>query len=170
MAVLRFGGGKAGIKEYLEQGKKQGREHRRDELDQRLVLDGDLEMTDKIINSIETEGERYDHLTLSFKESEMTPELLSQITQDLKSFALGAYAPNELNFYAEAHLPKIRTERKWNSKKKQYEVEQRMIHIHAVIPKVNLLTGSRAAPFEMLAAKYASKDKTVDFAQAIQEL
>lgn len=169
MAVLRFGGGKGGLKEYLEEGKKQGREHTRDELDQRLILDGDLELTDKIINSMQTDGERYDHLTLSFKESEMTPELLSQVTQDLKKFALGAYAPGELNFYAEAHLPKIRTERKWNSKTKQYEVVQRMIHIHAVIPKLNLLSGTRAAPFEMLSAKYASKDKTVDFAQAVQE-
>lgn len=169
MAILRFGGGKVGIKEYLEEGKKQGREHTRDELDERIVLDGDLELVDKIINSIESNGEKYDHLTLSFKESQMTPDLLAQITQDVKKFAMGAYTPDELNFYAEAHLPKIKTERKWNSKTKEHEIVDRLIHVHMVIPKVNLLTRGRAAPFEMIKAKYASPDKTVDFCQAVQE-
>lgn len=169
MAVLRFGGGSSGIKEYLKEGKKQGRAQSRDELDERIILAGDLELTDKIINSMETDAERYDHLTLSFKERDMSPELLALITSDVKKFVLGAYAPGEINFYAEAHMPRIQAERKWNSKTKQYETVERMIHIHMVIPKVNLLTGARAAPFEMLKAKYASPDKTVDFCQAIQE-
>jgi Ti-type conjugative transfer relaxase TraA len=169
MAILRFGGGKDGIKAYLEDGKKQGRELSRDELDQRIILDGDLELTDKIIHSMETDAEKYDHLTLSFKESQMTPELLALITLDVKKFAFGAYTPEELNFYAEAHMPKIKSERKWNSKTKGYEIVERLIHIHMVIPKVNLFTGQRAAPFEMLKARYASQDKTVDFCQAIQE-
>lgn len=36
--LARISGGSAGIREYLERGQKQGREHTRDELDQRVPL------------------------------------------------------------------------------------------------------------------------------------
>lgn len=65
--IVEIGGGNSGIAEYLEKGLKQGRIFSRDELDQRVVLEGDLELTNKIINSIEDNGqERYLHITLSF--------------------------------------------------------------------------------------------------------
>ena len=51
--IVEIGGGNSGIAEYLEKGLKQGRIFSRDELDHRVVLDGDLELTNKIINSIE---------------------------------------------------------------------------------------------------------------------
>ncbi|MDR5614935.1 hypothetical protein [Arsenophonus sp.] len=50
--LIRISGGNSGIYEYLENGKKQGREFSRNEIDKRLILDGDLLLTRKIIDSI----------------------------------------------------------------------------------------------------------------------
>ncbi|HDR1845527.1 TPA: hypothetical protein QB600_002197, partial [Pasteurella multocida] len=108
--IVEIGGGNSGIAEYLEKGLKQGRLFSRDELDQRIVLDGDLELTDKIINSIADNGqERYLHITLSFREDEISNDLLQSITTDYKSLLMSAYSDDEFNFYAEAHLPKIKS-------------------------------------------------------------
>lgn len=169
MAIFEFGGGNTGIKEYLEEGKKQGRELSRDEIDQRIVLEGDLDICDRIIQSRETEAERYDHITLSFKEKDITPEMMKAIAADFKEFACAAYGKDELYFYAEAHMPKTATEQKWNTETKKYETVERRPHIHFVIPKTNMVTGGYASPFELLRAKYASKDQTMDFTDAFQE-
>ena len=56
--LIRVLGGSEGIADYLVNGQKQGREYSRDELDERVILDGDLELTDAIINGMEKEGER----------------------------------------------------------------------------------------------------------------
>jgi hypothetical protein len=97
--LVKYGGGKGGIKEYLEEGKKQGREKSRHELDERIVLEGDLDICEKISESRETDGQKYAHITLSFTEDEvkLNPELLKQIVSDYKKFALGngAYEENE---------------------------------------------------------------------------
>lgn len=169
MAIFEFGGGNTGIKEYLEEGKKQGRELSRDQIDQRIVLEGDLDICDRIIQSRETEAERYDHITLSFKEDDMTPEMLKAIAADFKEFIGAAYAEDEIYLYAEAHMPKTATEQKWNTETKKYETVARHPHIHFVIPKTNMVTGERVSVFEMLSAKYAGKDKTMDFIDAFQE-
>lgn len=95
--------------------------------------------------------------------------MLRAISADFKAFALGAYDPDEINFYAEAHIPKTETEEKWNAVTKQYETVARKPHIHFVIPKVNLVTGGRASPFELVMAKYATKDSTLDFVDAFKE-
>ena len=169
MAILKFGGGNSGIKEYLEEGKKQGRELSRDQIDQRIFLEGDLSICDDIINSRNTEAERYDHITLSFKEDDISPETLKAITADFKEFIGAAYTEDELYLYAEAHMPKTATEQKWNTETKKYEKVGRHPHIHFVIPKTNMVTGERISAFEMLSAKYAGKDKTMDFIDAFQE-
>lgn len=169
MAIFEFGGGNSGIKEYLEEGKKQGRELARDQIDQRIILEGDLDICDDIINSRNTEAERYDHITLSFKEDDISPEVLQAIVADFKNFIHGAYAKDEIYLYAEAHMPKTATEQKWNTETKKYETVARHPHIHFVIPKTNLVTGERISVFEMLSAKYAGKDKTMDFIDAFQE-
>ena len=50
--LIRISGGESGIKDYLEDGQKQGRDYSREELDERVILDGDLTLTDVIINKI----------------------------------------------------------------------------------------------------------------------
>jgi hypothetical protein len=146
MGVLRISGGHDGIKEYLEKGKKQGRENTRDELDERLILAGDLEVTDKIIQNMDTNAERYLHCSFSLKEDEVSPELLKQITQEFEAFTFSAYGKDEYCFYAEAHLPKIES----TIGEENGLFISRKPHIHFVIPKVNLLSGQTLNPFGMV--------------------
>ena len=147
--IVRVGGGHGGIAEYLEYGMKHDRHHTRDELDQRVILEGDLAITNSLINSIDTKQpttERYLHITLAFKEDHVSTETLSEITQGFKSFAMSAYQSNEYDFYAEAHIPKIKS----LEDKRTGEPVDRKPHIHIVIPKINLQTGKRLTPFEMI--------------------
>jgi hypothetical protein len=141
--IVEVGGGNSGIAEYLEKGMKQGRLFERDELDQRIVLDGDLELTHKIINSIEDNGqERYLHITLSFREDDISNDLLQSVTAEYKSLLMSAYNDDEYNFYAEAHLPKIQS----IEDSKTGKMIERKPHIHIVIPERNLLTGNKLLP------------------------
>ena len=107
--LIRVSGASSGIAEYLVNGQKQGREMPRDALDERVILDGDLELTDAIIQGMGKEGERYLHITISFKEDSVDPDVLRNIASDFKQFAMVAYEADEFNFYAEAHLPKIKS-------------------------------------------------------------
>lgn len=141
--IIEIGGGNSGIAEYLEKGLKQGRIFSRDELDHRVVLDGDLELTNKIINSIEDNGqERYLHITLSFREDDISNDLLQSVTAEYKSLLMSAYNDDEYNFYAEAHLPKIQSIEDSKTGKRI----ERKPHIHIVIPERNLLTGNKLLP------------------------
>lgn len=141
--IVEVGGGNSGIAEYLEKGLKQGRIFSRDELDQRIVLEGDLELTNQIINSIEDNGqERYLHITLSFREDDISNDLLQSVTAEYKSLLMSAYNDDEYNFYAEAHLPKIQSIEDLKTGK----MIERKPHIHIVIPERNLLTGNKLLP------------------------
>lgn len=141
--LIRCRGYNSGVKEYLEEGQKSGRELSRDELDSRVILDGNLELTDMVYKSIPDKGQdRYLTFTLSFKEDEVDHEKLSAITKEFKSFLMSAYDADEFNFYAEAHLPKIKT----MQDKKTGEMLERKPHIHVVIPRKNLLTGNEMNP------------------------
>lgn len=170
---VKYGSGTGGIKEYLEEGRMNGREVTRRELDDRVILEGDLDICDQIINSRETDGKKYAHISLSFTEDELklNPDLLKQIVADYKKFALGdgAYQEDELYFYAEAHMPRTKTEVKWNTQKKCYETVPRQIHVHIVIPTTNILTGKRAAPFEALNRQFGTADRLDAFTDAFQE-
>ena len=107
--LIRISGGESGIKDYLEDGQKQGRDYSREELDERVILDGDLKLTDAIINKMDNDGDKYLHITLAFKEDEIPSETLKAITQDFKAFTFTAFKDDEYSFYAEAHLPRIKS-------------------------------------------------------------
>ncbi|WNV06495.1 LPD7 domain-containing protein [Candidatus Methylospira mobilis] len=141
--LIRIRGGSEGIADYLENGQKQGRDFSRDELDERVILAGDLELTNTLINGMNKEGDRYLHITLAFKEDEIPPETLKGLTDDFKSFALTAFDSDEYHFYAEAHLPKIKS----YAHRKTGEFIERKPHIHIVIPQQNLLSGQNLNPF-----------------------
>ncbi|MGR5465482.1 relaxase, partial [Photobacterium damselae] len=94
----------------------------------------------------DTEAERYLRLTLSFKEDNVPQEILEAVTKDFEAFALAAYRPDEYQFYAEAHLPKIKS----YIDKKTGEIVERKPHIHVVIPETNLITGKRTEPFGLV--------------------
>lgn len=156
--LIRITGAIDGIAEYLVNGQKQDREFSRDDLDERVILDGDLELTDTIIKGMVKEGERYLHITLAFKEDALNQETLKNITDDFKMFSMTAFDADEYNFYAEAHLPKIKS----YTNRKTGELVERKPHIHIVIPEKNLLTGQNLNPFGKV-------DQQTKFLEAFQE-
>lgn len=159
--IIRYRGGNKGVAEYLENGKKADREYTRDELDYRHIIDGDLQTTDKVINSIVNKGqERYLHITLSFAESNVSKEMLKAITDDYKKLFLNAFHDDEHAFYAEAHLPKIKN----LIDNKTGELVERKPHIHIVIPRTNLVTGKSLNP-----AGDITRSKTQEQLDSIQE-
>lgn len=148
-----------GVKEYLEKGQKQGREFTRDEMDERVILAGDLDLTDALIRSMEdTDGSRYMTVTLSFKEDELPREVLAGVVRDFEAFMFAAYRPDEYNYYAEAHVPRL----KGYPDQKTGDLVERKVHIHVVVPALNLLTGLRLDPFGKV-------DQQTRFLEAFQE-
>ncbi|MHA6896405.1 LPD7 domain-containing protein [Ralstonia pseudosolanacearum] len=141
--LIRVRGHHDGIKEYLENGQKHDREFARDEMDERVILAGDLDLTDALIQSIATDAERYLHITLAFKEDELSRDVLAGITHDFEAFMFSAFRPGEYNFYAEAHVPKLKS----YADRKTGDLVERKVHIHVVVPSQNLLTGRRLDPF-----------------------
>jgi hypothetical protein len=144
--VIRVKGGRGGILEYLVNGKKRGRKETRNELDERVVLHGDMDFTDHIIREIGGTGEKYLHITLSFKEAHVSRELLKKIIEEFEDFFFTAYRNDEYMFYAEAHLPKLKS----SKNRKTGEIIARKPHIHIVIPQKNLLTWKNLNPIGLV--------------------
>lgn len=141
--LIRISGGTDGIKEYLENGQKQGREFSRDELDERVILAGDLDAANAIIQSMDTDGEKYLHITVAFKEDEIDRATLEGVARDFEQFAFSAYEKDEYSFYAEAHMPKVKS----YVNEQTGEFIERKPHIHIVVPKTNLLSEQHLNPF-----------------------
>lgn len=157
--LIRLRGYNDGAKEYLEEGAKQGRDHTRDELDERVILHGDLDVTQKIYQSIPDNGqERYLSYTLAFKEDHISYDTLLNVSTEFKQFLLHAYKEHEINFYAEAHLPKIKQMRD----RKTGEMIDRKPHIHIIIPRKNMFNGNEANPAGM-------HQRTEKYMEAFQE-
>ncbi|MGR2997594.1 LPD7 domain-containing protein [Vibrio vulnificus] len=158
--LARVRSNKQGIVDYLVNGNKSGRELSRDELDERVCIDGDLNITDEIINQLNIEGreDNYLHVTLSFGERDISEEKITQAYNEYKSLLMSAYDTNEYNTYAEIHLPKVKS----YTDKSTGEVVERFPHVHMVLPKRNLATGKSLNPF----GKY--KDN-IEYHDAIQE-
>lgn len=148
--LIRINGARSGIKEYLEDGQKKDRFFTRDELDNRVILDGNLAVTDLVINSIKSKKDRYFHITLAFKEDFIEPDILEKINQEFKDYFLHSYTADEINYYAEAHLPKIKS---YFSAKDNTLIERKP-HIHIVIPRTNLFNGNSFNPSIKHITKY----------------
>lgn len=158
--LIRPQGRHDGVKKYLEDGRKLGRELERDEMDERVILIGDLELTNSIIQSIDVSSDvdRYLSVTMSFKEDDVSRETLLAITEEFRAFVSAAYRPDEINFYAEAHLPKVKSYLDDASGK----LVERKPHIHVVIPKTNLISGGHLEPLGFVKSN-------IDFIDAFQE-
>jgi len=159
MGLLRIGGGISGILSYLVNGLKQGQKMSRDELDERVVLYGDLELTGMVIDSMNVKGEKYLHLTFSVKERDLPIEKFREIDQFLREKITAAYGADELSVYSELQRPKIKNV----LNKTTGERHERLDHIHYVIPEKNLITGKKENPVGFF-------DHNVEFFEAIQEL
>ncbi|RZT91185.1 hypothetical protein EV681_4538 [Advenella incenata] len=146
--LAKISSGVSGIREYLESGRKQGREYDRDLIDRRVVLDGDIEVMDHAISLIDTKQEgdsRYLHITLSFAEhfteqanlepGQINLETIRQVTQQYKQDLMAAFEAEEYVFYAEAHIPIVTHD----IHSKTGESIERLPHVHIVIPTKNLI-------------------------------
>ena len=158
--LARVTSGQSGIVQYLKDGVKSDRELTRDELDQRITIDGNIEITDSLIENLNADGrkENYLHITLSFGERELEQDKIIAAYNDYKESVMNAYGTDEYNVYAEIHYPKVKS---YTDKKTGDQVE-RFPHVHMVIPKTNLLTDKSLNPF----GKYTDNIKYHD---AIQE-
>lgn len=134
----------SGVVEYLENGIKNGRDLSRDELDQRVCIDGNIELTETLINAIsDSDRDNYYHITLSFKERDIDTETIEAVYKDFKSKLLVAYETSEYNVYAEIHHPKVKN----YEDARTGELIERLPHVHMVIPKRNLVTNRDFNPF-----------------------
>lgn len=138
----------SGIKDYLERGRKKGREFDRDLIDERIILDGDIELLEAAIENIQSpdpDASRYLHITLGFAEEftqsdiaapgTVNERMLREIGERFKTELMAAYQADEYLWYAEAHIPKISHD--VNASTGAYE--ERLPHIHIVIPMQNLV-------------------------------
>lgn len=139
--IIEVNGGKEGVVDYLRTGQKKDREFTRDFMDKRVSLSGDLDVTDSIIKSLDF-TENYHHITLSFKEDFMSIDDLQKANDEFEKFVKVAYKNSELNYYSEAHLPKLKS-----YKSKSGEIVIRKPHIHIVIPNINLESEKYMEPF-----------------------
>jgi hypothetical protein len=157
--LIRCKGYNSGAQEYLEEGTKAGREFTRDELDERVILVGDLDLTRMVYESIPDKGQdRYLSYTMAFREDNVSYDTLLDVTTEFKQFLMYAYKDDEFNFYAEAHVPKI----KLLKDKATGEMTERKPHIHIIIPRKNMLSGREANPAGMHASN-------VKYLEAFQE-
>ena len=169
--LARVSSGSAGIGRYLETGRKKGREHERDVIDERFTLSGNLALTEMAIDamaSAKAGNAKYLHITLGFSETftraencaenELNLAAIDQITQRYRDLLMAAYDRAEYVFYAEAHIPRVSHE--INAATGAYE--KRLPHVHIVIPMRNAATGQYLNPFGFGKA-------TLSYAGAIQE-
>ncbi len=137
--IVEIGGGEGGLKEYLEHGRKLGREFHRDKLDQRVPLYGDLAIFE-IATTYESNGKKYDHVSLSFAENHVTDEMLHIAVKEFRDHVLTAWPEDQrhrIAFYAEAHRPRILS----YINSATGEEEKRYTHIHIGIGRRDLQTG-----------------------------
>jgi hypothetical protein len=152
--LIRPRGGNAGVFRYLRDGIKSGRKYTRDQLDERVVLAGDMGLAESVVNAMSNRGEKYLHITLSFKEDHLALDTLRSITEEFEQFCMTAFRVDEYAFYAEAHLPRIKS---YTDKRTGKEVIRKP-HIHIVIPELNLLCNKNLNPF----GKVSHQTKFID--------
>jgi len=156
---IKYGGGIDGFKKYIEDGKKHGRDlGGRSVMDQRVILFGNLDVTNSIVQMSKTDAENYAHISLSFVERDLPVETLRAITKNYLQLLMSAYREDEYDFYAEAHYAKLKSYRD----KTTHAMIDRLDHIHIFIPTINLLTGQRLEPGGFI-------KHNVRFLDAIQE-
>lgn len=169
--LARVSAAASGICEYLETGRKRGREFDRDLIDDRITLDGNLDVLDAAIDAIETKQEgdaRYLHITLGFAEQfteaetcgpgQINAARMREVTSAYRDALMVAYDPSEYVWYAEAHVPKVTHE--LDARTGGYV--DRLPHVHIVLPMRNAESDRYLNPF-------GYGEHTLWAAEAIQE-
>lgn len=150
--LIRLTQNSEGIEHYFATGKKVGRNFTRDELDQRVILWGNLDAFSCAV-AYTTQHKKnwnaqYWHITASFaaENNDLDNETLTEITLDLLRYYFPAYNPDDLIVAAEAHRPKIQSE----TNQTTGEVYQRLLHLHLAVSKLDTKTNNqvRIVPFK----------------------
>lgn len=161
--IVTYSSGTEGIIDYLESGQHKDRDYDREELDHREILIGSPVECKQILSlqpKIKSEGEKYKHFTLSFKEDVLVDSIYKTIAKEFKDFILAEYREDEAYFYAEAHLPKIK-----NYMSKTGHIITRKPHIHIVIPTINLLSGTKTLSFGY--SRFGMKEYVLAFQESV---
>lgn len=153
--LAKVSAGTGGIREYLETGRKKGREYDRDLIDDRIALAGDIDLMDDTINQIQTKQKgdsRYLHITLGFAEQytesespargQVNLQTIRMVTEQYRRDLMAAYDAEEYVFYAEVHIPKVTHDIHATTG----EAYERLPHVHIVIPMRNIATGRYMNP------------------------
>lgn len=153
--IIEISGGHDKVAEYLINGLKSGRSFNRD-ADKRVTLLGNLDTTKQIYQSIDSDGERYHHITLSFKEDDISIEDMQKVIDEFNNFIKEAWG-DSINIYAEAHMPRLKS---YYTKKGRLMI--RKPHIHIVVPNIDLKTGKYITPLGYV-------DNNLHYINAFQE-
>lgn len=165
--LVRVNSAVSGIKDYLETGRKRGREFDRDLIDLRIPLTGNIELLEAVIDTIHTKQKgdaKYLHLTIGFAEQftnaetcgpgQINAAVIQEVVEAYREALMVAYDSSEYLFYSEAHIPKVTHE--LNALTGEYVT--RLPHVHIVIPYRNLESDRFLNPFGWL------QNMTVPFA------
>lgn len=170
--LVRVSSGGGGIAEYLERGRKAGREFDRDLIDDRYVLSGDLRLVEELtasMTAVQQGASKYLHITIGFAErftsadtpgdGEINVRVMNQAMDLYREGLMAAYDSSEYMWYAEAHIPKVTHD----IHAVTGDAYERLPHIHIVLPMRNLLDGRYLNPM-------GHGQKTIQYVQAIQEV
>ena len=149
---VKYSKGTTGVVEYLKLGVSKDRDFSRDEMDIRQVLHGNIEELDIILkkyNKPNTIGDNYKHFVITFENDNTLDQDIFNITNEFKEFAKYGYKEDELYFYAEAHIPKLKGYPFMSG-----EYNHRKPHVHVIIPVFNLYTGNKGYNFNIGTFKY----------------
>jgi len=128
--LIRISSGSGGFANYLKTGAKQGREHTRDELDERVHLHGNLDRFEEVTQR-KNWKQKYKHITASFSPDEQhlideNPEMLKELSRDIVQYMLGPGIDlDRVEYYVEYHKPKLHSEIGADG-----EVKERLGHLH----------------------------------------
>lgn len=176
--IVTFNSGKGGRAhvQYLEKGevktrlKENGQIWSREELDERITLGGNLAITGRLIEQVEKKNwsTSFDSLVYSFAEDDITAEKMQEIMEEHFAHLTEMFNEGEINYYAEAHIPKIKymlnteidkfgkkTFVPLNEQEAQKYIDsqdERLVirkpHIHVTIPKMNMVTQTQLKLWE----------------------
>jgi len=144
MTIIRISQHSSGIEDYLENGIKQGREERRDELDVRVPIIGNLDIlqnTNNYARKHKNWKSNYWHITISMPwKYHLTSDSTNRaITLDVIDYYFHLYDKKQLAVYAEIHKPKQQRA----IDPITLEKKQRLPHIHLIVSKLDLWSNNQ---------------------------
>jgi len=139
MTIIRIKQLKSGVEDYLANGRKNGREKHREQLDRRVAIYGSLtafKHANQYVQRKKKWKNNYWHITMSLPfKYHLAPEgVLREMVMEVLSFYFTGYDKKQLAAYAEIHYPKVQ---------KNEKGEQRLPHVHLVVSKLDLWSANQ---------------------------